>query len=168
MFGWRGEEDSGGEEEEELSLARRWHRCDNVSQDTDLICSHERRRLLAGSLTPSERGEGGGGGPIFRRVRASPCCETDDEFDSQSLLSCARARALPQPSPSRTHIKIVSKSVTATALPILASCNNEPTAIMLGRALLTIDSLGLLLGAWFADYNSDSHIFNPRWPPHAK
>ncbi|PSR76977.1 hypothetical protein BD289DRAFT_486677 [Coniella lustricola] len=39
---------------------------------------------------------------------------------------------------------------------------------MLGRLLLTVDAMGLLLGAWFADYNSTSHIFNPRWPPHAK
>ncbi|KAJ4422040.1 hypothetical protein N0V82_003336 [Gnomoniopsis sp. IMI 355080] len=39
---------------------------------------------------------------------------------------------------------------------------------MFGRVLLSIDALGLLLGAWVADYNSESHIFNPRWPPHAK
>ncbi|KAH8754196.1 hypothetical protein F5883DRAFT_431853 [Diaporthe sp. PMI_573] len=39
---------------------------------------------------------------------------------------------------------------------------------MLGRLLLTVDSVGLLLGAWVADYHSESHIFNPRWPPHAK
>ncbi|CAN8103899.1 unnamed protein product [Discula destructiva] len=39
---------------------------------------------------------------------------------------------------------------------------------MLGRLLLTVDALGLVLGAWIADYNSPSHIFNPRWPPHAK
>ncbi|KAK1751112.1 hypothetical protein QBC47DRAFT_84340 [Echria macrotheca] len=38
---------------------------------------------------------------------------------------------------------------------------------MLGRILLTIDSLLLLLGAPLADYNH-THIFNPRWPPHAK
>ncbi|KAF3766183.1 hypothetical protein M406DRAFT_60636 [Cryphonectria parasitica EP155] len=39
---------------------------------------------------------------------------------------------------------------------------------MFGRILLTVDSLGLIFGAWLADYNSESHIFNPRWPPHAK
>ncbi|KAK3304784.1 uncharacterized protein B0T15DRAFT_419157 [Chaetomium strumarium] len=38
---------------------------------------------------------------------------------------------------------------------------------MLGKILLTIDALGLLLGAPIADYNH-THIFNPRWPPHAK
>lgn len=37
-----------------------------------------------------------------------------------------------------------------------------------GRVLLTIDAIGLLVGAWIADYHSASHIFNPRWPPHAK
>lgn len=40
--------------------------------------------------------------------------------------------------------------------------------IMLGRILLTVDAVTLLFGAWAADYNTDTHIFNPRWPPHAK
>jgi len=38
---------------------------------------------------------------------------------------------------------------------------------MLGRILLTVDSLGLLFGAIVFDWN-ETHIFNPRWPPHAK
>ncbi|KAK3343486.1 hypothetical protein B0T25DRAFT_300470 [Lasiosphaeria hispida] len=38
---------------------------------------------------------------------------------------------------------------------------------MLGKLLLTLDALGLLLGAPIADY-SHTHIFNPGWPPHAK
>lgn len=38
---------------------------------------------------------------------------------------------------------------------------------MLGRILLTLDSLGLLFGALIADMN-ETHQFNPRWPPHAK
>jgi hypothetical protein len=38
---------------------------------------------------------------------------------------------------------------------------------MLGRIFLTLDAIGLLLGAPIADYNH-THIFNPRWPPHAK
>ncbi|KAJ9149379.1 hypothetical protein NKR23_g4308 [Pleurostoma richardsiae] len=38
---------------------------------------------------------------------------------------------------------------------------------MLGRILLTLDSVALLAGAWIADWNH-THIFNPRWPPHAK
>ncbi|KAH8881197.1 hypothetical protein GQ53DRAFT_668284 [Thozetella sp. PMI_491] len=38
---------------------------------------------------------------------------------------------------------------------------------MLGKILLTIDALGLLFGAPLADYNH-THMFNPRWPPHAK
>ncbi|KAK0705649.1 hypothetical protein B0H67DRAFT_558209 [Lasiosphaeris hirsuta] len=38
---------------------------------------------------------------------------------------------------------------------------------MLGKLLLTLDAIGLLLGAPIADYNH-THIFNPRWPPHAK
>ncbi|KAI1423421.1 hypothetical protein F5Y12DRAFT_536247 [Xylaria sp. FL1777] len=38
---------------------------------------------------------------------------------------------------------------------------------MLGRILLTVDSLLLLLGAPIADYGP-THIFNPNWPPHAK
>ncbi|KAK4245742.1 hypothetical protein C7999DRAFT_42760 [Corynascus novoguineensis] len=38
---------------------------------------------------------------------------------------------------------------------------------MLGKLLFTIDAVGLLLGAPLADYNH-THIFNPRWPPHAK
>ncbi|KAK3320479.1 hypothetical protein B0T19DRAFT_241275 [Cercophora scortea] len=38
---------------------------------------------------------------------------------------------------------------------------------MLGKILLTLDAVALLLGAPAADYNH-THIFNPRWPPHAK
>ncbi len=38
---------------------------------------------------------------------------------------------------------------------------------MLGRVLLTVNSMGLLFGAAIADWN-ETHIFNPRWPPHAK
>ncbi|KAI1110713.1 hypothetical protein F5Y14DRAFT_454798 [Nemania sp. NC0429] len=38
---------------------------------------------------------------------------------------------------------------------------------MLGRILLTIDSLLLVIASPIADY-SPSHIFNPNWPPHAK
>ncbi|KAK4182933.1 hypothetical protein QBC35DRAFT_394958 [Podospora australis] len=38
---------------------------------------------------------------------------------------------------------------------------------MLGKLLLTADAIALLLGAVINDYNY-THIFNPRWPPHAK
>ncbi|KAK4214215.1 hypothetical protein QBC37DRAFT_158182 [Rhypophila decipiens] len=38
---------------------------------------------------------------------------------------------------------------------------------MLGKLFLTLDAIGLLMGAPLADYN-ETHIFNPRWPPHAK
>ncbi|KAK0634448.1 hypothetical protein B0T17DRAFT_485940 [Bombardia bombarda] len=38
---------------------------------------------------------------------------------------------------------------------------------MLGKILLTLDAMGLLFGAVAADY-THTHIFNPRWPPHAK
>ncbi|KUI61790.1 hypothetical protein VP1G_08959 [Cytospora mali] len=38
---------------------------------------------------------------------------------------------------------------------------------MFGRALLTLDAIGLLFGAWVADWGV-THQFNPRWPPHAK
>ncbi|KAL2134380.1 hypothetical protein VTI74DRAFT_299 [Chaetomium olivicolor] len=38
---------------------------------------------------------------------------------------------------------------------------------MLGKLLLSIDAIALLLGAPIADYNH-THIFNPRWTPHAK
>ncbi|EAQ84214.1 hypothetical protein CHGG_10618 [Chaetomium globosum CBS 148.51] len=38
---------------------------------------------------------------------------------------------------------------------------------MLGKLFLTLDAIGLLFGAPIADYNH-THIFNPRWPPHAK
>jgi len=38
---------------------------------------------------------------------------------------------------------------------------------MLGRIFLTIDAVGLLFGSVIADWN-ETHIYNPRWPPHAK
>ncbi|CAJ2505815.1 Uu.00g132090.m01.CDS01 [Anthostomella pinea] len=39
---------------------------------------------------------------------------------------------------------------------------------MLGRILLTIDAFGLTVGTLKADYFSETHMFNPRWRPHAK
>ncbi|KAI0107683.1 hypothetical protein F4776DRAFT_644828 [Hypoxylon sp. NC0597] len=39
---------------------------------------------------------------------------------------------------------------------------------MLGRLLLTFDALGLGFGAIIADCFNETHMFNPRWPPHAK
>ncbi|KAK8107606.1 uncharacterized protein PG998_009619 [Apiospora kogelbergensis] len=38
---------------------------------------------------------------------------------------------------------------------------------MLGRVLLTVDSIGLLFGAIMADMGP-THMQNPNWPPHAK
>lgn len=37
----------------------------------------------------------------------------------------------------------------------------------LGRALLTLSALTTTLGPFLADW-STTHVFNPRWPPHAK
>jgi hypothetical protein len=39
---------------------------------------------------------------------------------------------------------------------------------MWGRLLLTLDSVGLIAGSLKADYFSETHMFNPNWPPHAK
>ena len=39
--------------------------------------------------------------------------------------------------------------------------------LLVARCLFTINAAGLALGGFVADWN-DSHIFNPRWPPHAK
>jgi hypothetical protein len=36
------------------------------------------------------------------------------------------------------------------------------------RILFLLSALGLGIGAHMADYFSTSHIFNDRWPPHAK
>jgi hypothetical protein len=36
------------------------------------------------------------------------------------------------------------------------------------RVLFLLSALGLGLGAHMADYFSTTHIFNDRWPPHAK
>ncbi|KAK3311989.1 hypothetical protein B0H66DRAFT_100508 [Apodospora peruviana] len=38
---------------------------------------------------------------------------------------------------------------------------------MLGQILLTLDAFGLIFGAIMADWN-ETHIFNPRFTPHAK
>jgi len=38
---------------------------------------------------------------------------------------------------------------------------------LLSRALFTVSAIGLIVGAHVADL-SPSHIFNDRWPPHAK
>lgn len=41
---------------------------------------------------------------------------------------------------------------------------NHPTP---GRLLTTLSSLSMVLGAFISDW-SETHVFNPRWPPHAK
>ena len=38
---------------------------------------------------------------------------------------------------------------------------------LISRVLFTVSAIGLSLGAHLADI-SPSHIFNQRWPPHAK
>lgn len=40
-------------------------------------------------------------------------------------------------------------------------------SLTLGRICLTINALATSIGCFLADF-SDSHILNPRWPPHAK
>lgn len=39
---------------------------------------------------------------------------------------------------------------------------------LLSRLLFTLSAVGLIAGAHAADYAGTSHIFNDRWPPHAK
>lgn len=38
---------------------------------------------------------------------------------------------------------------------------------MLGKVLLTLSAAGSILGPFIADFN-ETHVLNPRWPPHAK
>ncbi|KAE8441116.1 hypothetical protein EG329_005858 [Mollisiaceae sp. DMI_Dod_QoI] len=38
---------------------------------------------------------------------------------------------------------------------------------MLGKLLLSISALGQILGPFIADFN-ETHVLNPRWPPHAR
>ncbi|KAF5610271.1 hypothetical protein F25303_14538 [Fusarium sp. NRRL 25303] len=37
---------------------------------------------------------------------------------------------------------------------------------MIGQIFLTLDGILLLFGAFISDWN-ETHIYNPRWPPHA-
>lgn len=39
--------------------------------------------------------------------------------------------------------------------------------LLVARCLFTINAVGIAVGGFVADWN-DSHVFNPRWPPHAK
>ncbi|KAI0019166.1 hypothetical protein F4780DRAFT_780699 [Xylariomycetidae sp. FL0641] len=39
---------------------------------------------------------------------------------------------------------------------------------MFGRILLTVDAVGMAVGTLMADYFSETHMYNPRWRPHAK
>jgi hypothetical protein len=41
------------------------------------------------------------------------------------------------------------------------------SSLTLGRGLFVVGNLIYSGGSWLADYN-ESHIFNSRWPPHAK
>ncbi|TVY56930.1 hypothetical protein LSUE1_G009703, partial [Lachnellula suecica] len=38
---------------------------------------------------------------------------------------------------------------------------------MYGRILISLSSIGQILGPFIADFN-DTHVTNPRWPPHAR
>ncbi|PQE29771.1 short-chain dehydrogenase protein [Rutstroemia sp. NJR-2017a WRK4] len=38
---------------------------------------------------------------------------------------------------------------------------------MLGKLLLTLSAAGQAFGSFLADFN-ETHVYNPRWPPHAK
>ena len=39
--------------------------------------------------------------------------------------------------------------------------------LLVGRCLFTINAVGIAVGGFLADMNA-THIYNPRWPPHAK
>ncbi|TKA59565.1 hypothetical protein B0A55_11981 [Friedmanniomyces simplex] len=43
---------------------------------------------------------------------------------------------------------------------------SQPT-FTLGRTLITIANLLYAVGAFLADFN-ETHVYNPRWPPHAR
>jgi hypothetical protein len=38
----------------------------------------------------------------------------------------------------------------------------------LGLILLSIEPVFIAVGSFIADFMTETHIFNPRWPPHAK
>lgn len=38
---------------------------------------------------------------------------------------------------------------------------------MLGRSLLILSTSANMFGSFYADF-SKTHVYNPRWPPHAK
>ena len=38
---------------------------------------------------------------------------------------------------------------------------------MIGKALLTLSAIASCLGPFIADFN-ETHVLNPRWPPHAR
>jgi hypothetical protein len=40
-------------------------------------------------------------------------------------------------------------------------------SVSVGRALLTLVAITTGVGGYIADWN-DTHVYNPRWPPHAK
>ena len=37
-----------------------------------------------------------------------------------------------------------------------------------GRLLSTLSAAGMGMGTWFVDVFNETHVFNPRWTPHAK
>ena len=39
--------------------------------------------------------------------------------------------------------------------------------LLVGRCLLTVNAVGIATGGFIADMNA-THMYNPRWPPHAK
>ncbi|KAK5685006.1 hypothetical protein LTS10_003081 [Elasticomyces elasticus] len=43
---------------------------------------------------------------------------------------------------------------------------SQPT-FTLGRGVLTIGNLLYAVGAFLADFN-ETHVYNPKWPPHAR
>lgn len=48
-----------------------------------------------------------------------------------------------------------------------ALCANTSSEITPGKIVLTAVALFTSTGCYLADW-SDTHVFNPRWPPHAK
>merc|ERR1712093_201020 len=45
--------------------------------------------------------------------------------------------------------------------------SRSATFTMFGKGLLTLSAAGAILGPFIADFN-ETHVLNPRWPPHAK